>query len=58
MLKTQEYQLAPTWIEYTPSAAEWMITLGGIGLCMALYCLGSKFFNLDADEHFCLFKIW
>ncbi len=51
MMKIQEYELAPTWIHYAPSAAEWMISLGGIGLCMALYYLGTKFFNLDADEH-------
>jgi molybdopterin-containing oxidoreductase family membrane subunit len=51
MLKTHEYQLAPTWIHYAPSAVEWMITLGGVGLCIALYYLGSKFFNLDADEY-------
>ena len=50
MLKINEYQLPPTWIHYSPSAAEWMISLGGIGLCIALYYLGTKFFNLDADE--------
>ncbi len=51
MLKTSEYQLAPTWIHYVPSMTEWMISLGGIGLCMALYYLGTKLFNLDADTY-------
>ncbi len=50
MLKTQEYQLAPTWIEYFPSTTEIYISLGGLGLCIALYYIGTKAFNLD-DEH-------
>jgi hypothetical protein len=27
-----------------------MISLGGLGLCLFLYYVGSKLFNLDADE--------
>jgi molybdopterin-containing oxidoreductase family membrane subunit len=50
MLKTHEYQLAPTWIEYFPSTTEIYISLGGLGLCIALYYIGTKAFNLD-DEH-------
>ena len=51
MLKTTEYQLPPTWIHYFPSITEMMISLGGLGLCVAMYYAGTKFFNLDADEH-------
>jgi molybdopterin-containing oxidoreductase family membrane subunit len=50
MLKTSEYQLAPTWIHYFPSATEMMISLGGLGLCIALYYVGTRAFNLD-EEH-------
>jgi molybdopterin-containing oxidoreductase family membrane subunit len=51
MMKTSEYQLAPTWIHYFPSITEIMISLGGLGLCIAMYYAGTKFFNLDADDH-------
>ncbi len=51
MLKNTEYQLAPEWVSYFPSAAEIMISLGGLGLCVLLYFIGSKLFNLDADAH-------
>jgi len=51
MMKTTEYQLAPEWIHYFPSSAEMMISLGGLGLCLALYYVGTKAFDLDADEH-------
>ena len=47
MMKTTEYQLAPTWIEYFPSATEILISLGGLGLCVAMYYVGTKIFNLD-----------
>lgn len=50
MLKTSEYQLAPTWIEYFPSTTEMMISLGGLGLCIGMYYVGTKVFNLDTDE--------
>ena len=50
MMKTREYQLTPEWIHYFPSATEIMISLGGLGLCLLLYYVGSKLFNLDADE--------
>ena len=50
MMKIREYQLTPEWIHYFPSATEIMISLGGLGLCIAMYYVGSKFFNLDADE--------
>jgi molybdopterin-containing oxidoreductase family membrane subunit len=49
-LKTSEYQLVPTWVEYFPSSTEIMISLGGLGLCLLLYYIGTKAFNLD-DEH-------
>jgi len=51
MMKLKEYQLAPEWIHYVPSSAEIMISLGGLGLCIAMYYAGTKFFNLDEDEH-------
>lgn len=51
MMKTTEYQLAPEWIHYFPSGTEMMISLGGLGLCIAMYYAGTKFFNLDEDEH-------
>jgi len=47
MLKTTEYQLAPTWVEYFPSSTEIMISLGGLGICLALYYIGTKVFDLD-----------
>jgi len=51
MMKTREYQLAPEWVHYFPSGTEMMISLGGLGLCIAMYYAGTKFFNLDEDEH-------
>ncbi len=51
MMKTREYMLAPEWVHYFPSATEIMISLGGLGLCIAMYYAGTKFFNLDADAH-------
>jgi len=51
MLKTTEYQLPPTWIHYFPSGTEMMISLGGLGLCIAMYYTGTKFFNLDEDPN-------
>ncbi len=50
MMKIREYQLSPEWIHYFPSSTEIMISLGGLGVCLLLYYIGSKFFNLDADE--------
>jgi molybdopterin-containing oxidoreductase family membrane subunit len=51
MMKIREYQLPPEWVHYFPSATEIMISLGGLGLCLLLYWIGTKAFNLDADEH-------
>lgn len=51
MLKTSEYQLAPQWVEYFPSSVEMMISLGGLGLCIAMYYVGTKVFNLDEEAH-------
>lgn len=50
MLKVREYQISPEWVHYVPSATEIMISLGGLGLCLLLYYIGTKLFNLDADE--------
>jgi molybdopterin-containing oxidoreductase family membrane subunit len=49
-LKIREYQLPPSLIEYTPSSTEMMIAFGAIGICMILYHLGSKFFELEETE--------
>jgi len=51
MMKTHEYQLPPEWIHYFPSATEMMIALGGLGLCILLYYVGTKAFNLDEEAH-------
>jgi len=51
MLKNTEYQLAPTWIHYFPSTTEIFISLGGVGLCIAMYYVGTKLFNLDEEAH-------
>jgi len=50
MMKTSEYQLTPEWVHYFPSSTEIMISLGGLGICMLLYYVGTKAFNLDEDE--------
>jgi molybdopterin-containing oxidoreductase family membrane subunit len=50
MMKIREYQLAPEWIHYFPSATEIMISLGGLGLCIAMYYVGTRVFNLDEEE--------
>ena len=51
MMKIREYQLSPEWIHYFPSATEIMISLGGLGLCIAMYYVGTRVFNLDEDAH-------
>ena len=51
MMKIREYQLPPEWVHYTPSVTEIMISLGGLGICILLYYVGTKLFNLDADAH-------
>ena len=50
MMKVTEYQLPPEWIHYFPSATEIMISLGGLGLCVLLYYVGTRAFNLDEEE--------
>ncbi len=51
MMKTREYMLPPEWVHYFPSVTEMMISLGGLGIVILLYYIGTKLFNLDADEH-------
>jgi len=51
MMKTREYMLPPEWVHYFPSSTEIMISLGGLGIVLFLYYVGTKVFNLDADEH-------
>jgi molybdopterin-containing oxidoreductase family membrane subunit len=51
-LKIREYQLPPSFVDYFPSAAEMMIAFGAIGICLILYFLGTKLFDLDSmPEH-------
>ncbi len=50
MMKIREYQLPPEWIDYFPSATEIMISLGGLGLCILLYYIGTRAFNLDSEH--------
>ncbi len=50
MLKKVEYQLPPEWVHYFPSATEMMISIGGLAFCIAMYWVGTKAFNLDADH--------
>ncbi len=51
-LKIREYQLPPSFVDYFPSSTEIMISLGGIGICIFLYYLGNKLFDLDSmPEH-------
>ena len=50
MMKTREYQLPPEWVHYFPSSTEIMISLGAVGLCVAMYYAGTKFFDLDEDH--------
>ncbi len=48
-LKRSEYQLPPTFIEYFPSATEFAIGFGGIGITLLLFYIAEKVFNLDVD---------
>jgi molybdopterin-containing oxidoreductase family membrane subunit len=50
MMQTRMYQVSPEWVHYFPSATEIMISLGGLGLCIALYYVGTRAFNLDEEE--------
>ena len=50
-LKTTEYQLAPTFVEYFPSFVEISISLGGIGLCLLMYFIADAIFDLDNNAH-------
>ncbi len=50
-LKRAEYQLAPSFVDYFPSATEFMIGFGGIGLSLIMYYFADKIFNLDESEH-------
>ncbi|TBV82209.1 MAG: polysulfide reductase [Desulfobulbaceae bacterium] len=36
-------------VSYNPSATEFAIVIGGFGLCLALYFVASRVFNLDAE---------
>jgi len=46
-LKIHEYVAKPGLVEYTPSAVEWMISIGALGLALMFYYAADKFFDLD-----------
>lgn len=48
-LKIREYSLPPGLVEYAPTAAEWMISIGAIGLAFMMYYAADRLFNLDHD---------
>ena len=48
-LKIREYQLPPSFIEYTPSMTEIFIALGAIGIAITLYYIGDKILYLETD---------
>ncbi len=50
-MKIREYQLAPTWVHYSPSWTEWAIALGALGIMLSMYYIGENFFYLDPKEH-------
>jgi len=46
-LKIREYQLPPSFIEYTPSFTEIAIAVGAIGVCFAMYYVAEKLFDIN-----------
>lgn len=48
-LKLTEYQLPPSFIEYTPSMNEIFIALGAVGIAITLYYIGDKILYLETD---------
>lgn len=50
-LKVREYQLPPGMVEYFPSATEFAIGFGGIGIALMMYYVASKVFKLDDEPH-------
>ena len=56
ILKEIEQEIQPLFskgkvLDYFPSSTEMFIFLGGVDLCMLMYYVGTKAFNLDEDEH-------
>ena len=52
LLKTSEYQLVPTFIEYSPSFTEISISAGALGICFAMYYVAEKVFDINYyDTH-------
>ena len=46
-MKLREYQEVPTFIHYAPSFSEIAISIGGVGICLLLYYMAEKVFDLD-----------
>ena len=47
----QGFEEFPALLSYTPSGAEWMVALGGIGLCGMAFLLGERFFGKVFADH-------
>ncbi len=41
----------PTYLNYTPSGAEWMVAMAGVGLTGVAFLLGERFFGKIFEEH-------
>jgi len=41
----------PHYYSYTPSLYEWLVVLGGFGLCGMLFFMGERIFRGHVDEH-------
>jgi len=49
-MMTHVYQVPEKFVEYFPSSTEMMIGFGAIGICLILYFVGTKLFDLDEAE--------
>lgn len=47
----QGFEEFTTLLNYSPSGAEWMVALGGIGFCGMAFLLGERFFGKIFAEH-------
>jgi len=41
----------PHYYSYTPSLYEWLVVLGGFGLCGMLFFMGERIFRGHVEEH-------
>jgi len=47
----QGFEDFPALLTYTPSGPEWIVALGGIGLCCMAFLLGERFFGKTFADH-------